>query len=115
MVPVSELLSRDRFLASHTGHYVKEMRVRGYRQFLESYKSVTMASMALSFGVSSDFLDRELYRFISKGRLDVKIDKIDGVVETNRKDTKNLQYQEVIKQGDALLNQIQKLARIVNV
>lgn len=115
MIPASEFVSRDRFISSHLSHYVKEMRVRGYKQFLESYKSVTMASMAASFGMSVEFLDRELYRFISKGRLNVKIDKIEGVVETNRKNAKNVQYQEVIKRGDALLNQIQKLARVVNV
>lgn len=31
-------------------------------QFLESYKSVTLASMAATFGVSPDFLDAELVR-----------------------------------------------------
>lgn len=29
-------------------------------QFLESYKSVTLASMAATFGVSPEFLDAEL-------------------------------------------------------
>jgi hypothetical protein len=29
-------------------------------QFLESYKSVTLASMAATFGLSADFLDAEL-------------------------------------------------------
>lgn len=32
-------------------------------QFLESYKSVTLASMAATFGVSPDFLDAELVRW----------------------------------------------------
>lgn len=109
---------------------VRELRVLVYAQFLESYKSVRLTSMADSFGVSVDFLDRcvrtlldtgplltlltrplphhtrllnqslvspqyprELSRFIASGRLSAKIDKVGGVVETSRPDTKNAQYQ----------------------
>lgn len=53
-------------------------------QFLDSYKSVTLQSMAQSFGVSVDFIDSELADFIVAGRLTAKIDKVAGVVETNR-------------------------------
>ena len=53
-------------------------------QFLESYKSVTVESMAQSFGVTTDFIDRELVDFIVAGRLTAKIDKVAGVIETNR-------------------------------
>jgi hypothetical protein len=107
-------------------------------QFLESYKSVTLASMAATFGVSPEFLDAELVSiylswcggikvpgarrqrmcmggsfvncqvaalqdfstmacaipavvasalqadFMVAGRLAAKIDKVAGVVETNR-------------------------------
>lgn len=53
-------------------------------QFLDSYKSVTLQSMAQSFGVSVNFIDSELADFIVAGRLTAKIDKVAGVVETNR-------------------------------
>lgn len=53
-------------------------------QFLDSYKSVTLDSMAQSFGVSIAFIDNELAEFIVSGRLTAKIDKVAGVVETNR-------------------------------
>ena len=53
-------------------------------QFLDSYKSVTLDSMAQSFGVSVDFIDQELADFIVSNRLTAKIDKVAGVVETNR-------------------------------
>ena len=43
-----------------------------------------MDSMAASFGVSTDFLDRELAEFIVAGRLTAKIDKVAGIIETNR-------------------------------
>lgn len=107
-------ICRDRLMAKHVSYYVKEMRVRAYNQFLEAYKSVTISSMAKSFGVSIDFIDGELFRFISMGRLNAKIDKTAGIIETNRPDAKNAQYHSVIKHGDALLNQIQRLARVVN-
>ncbi len=67
--------------------------------------------MANEFGVSTNFLDVELSRFISTGRLSAKIDKVGGVVESNRPDKKNAQYQQAIKIGDALLARIQRLQR----
>lgn len=45
-------------------------------QFLDSYKSVTLDSMASAFGVSVDFIDHELVDFIVAGRLPAKIDKV---------------------------------------
>lgn len=43
-----------------------------------------MASMAAAFDVSTEFLDAELADFIVAGRLHAKIDKVAGIVETNR-------------------------------
>jgi 26S proteasome regulatory subunit N7 len=42
------------------------------------------------------------------------IDKVGGIIETNRPDGKNAQYQQVIKQGDLLLTRIQKLGRVIS-
>ena len=67
---------------------LRQVRVVAYSQFLESYKSVTLESMALSFGVGAPFLDAELSAFIAAGRLNCKVDKVAGVVETNRPDAK---------------------------
>ena len=39
------------------------------------------------------FCYRELSRFIAVGRLNCRIDKVGGVVETNRPDSKNFLYQ----------------------
>lgn len=97
---------------------------------------------------------RELSRFIASGRLHCRIDKVAGVVETNRPDSKNYLYQvskkktkenlqlrtcgwsscllacllfcfclktitfllqSSIKQGDLLLNRVQKLSRVINI
>ena len=78
LVAVHPAVSRDRYLAPHAGFYLREMRVAAYRQYLESYKSVTSAGMARAFGVSPAFLDGELSRFIATGRLNAKIDAVAG-------------------------------------
>lgn len=57
----------------------------------------------------------ELSTFIAAGRLNCKIDKVAGILETNRPDAKNALYQSTIKQGDLLLNRIQKLSRVIDV
>eukprot|EP00753_Platysulcus_tardus_P002196 PLAT11621.1.p2 GENE.PLAT11621.1~~PLAT11621.1.p2 ORF type:complete len:393 (+),score=178.52 PLAT11621.1:25-1203(+) len=114
LVDVSAMLQRDRFLGPHLRHYLREIRIKAYAQFLASYKSVTLVSMSESFGVSVEFVDRELSRFIAAGRLNAKIDKVFGIVATNRPAKRNSQYQEVIRQGDLLLNRIQRLARVID-
>ncbi|KAJ2879028.1 proteasome regulatory particle subunit, partial [Coemansia aciculifera] len=108
-------LSVSRYLYAHRRFFTREMRIRGYAQLLESYLSLTIKSMADSFGVTQEFIDGELARFVAAGRLHCVIDKVGGVVETNRPDTKNAQYQNTIKQGDLLLNRIQKLSGIVSI
>lgn len=105
----------DMLLYPHFRYYGREARVVAYSQFLESYKSVTLQAMATAFGVSVEFMDEELAEFIVAGRVAAKIDKVAGVVETNRPDAKNALYQSAIKQGDHLLNRLQKLARVADI
>jgi 26S proteasome regulatory subunit N7 len=109
-----EQIKLDRYLQPHFRYYMREVRVVVYSQFLESYKSVTMEAMAAAFGVTVDFIDQELSRFIAAGKLHCKIDKVAGVLETNRPDARNAYYQATIKQGDFLLNRIQKLSRVID-
>jgi len=108
-------MKHDRYLSAHYRYYVREMRILAYTQLLESYRSLTLDYMAKAFGVSVDFIDQELSRFIAAGRLHYKIDKVGGIVETTRPDRKNWQYQETIKKGDILLNRVQKLSRVINI
>lgn len=51
-------LTQDRFLYEHRSWFVREMRLRGYQQLLQSYRVVGLASMAADFGVTIDYLDR---------------------------------------------------------
>ena len=56
---------------------------------------------------------RELSRFIAADRLNCVIDKVSGIVLTNKADLRTEQYLAVQKQGDHLIAKIQKLGRII--
>ncbi|KAL5632387.1 hypothetical protein ACGC1H_005375 [Rhizoctonia solani] len=103
----------SRLLNPHARFYVREMRILAYSQLLESYRSLTLDSLAGAFGVSVEFVDRDLSRFIASNRLNCTIDAVRGVVETTRPSTKNAQYETVIRTGDVLLNEVQKLSRVL--
>jgi 26S proteasome regulatory subunit N7 len=124
------LLLPSRLLSPHARYYVREMRILAYSQLLESYRSLTLDSLSGAFGVSVEFVDRcarfttalaflmhmsssELSRFIANGRLHCSIDKVHGVVETTRPPVKNAQYETVIRQGDVLLNSVQRLSKVL--
>ncbi|KAK5000748.1 proteasome regulatory particle subunit [Elasticomyces elasticus] len=108
----TQFLSQDRYLYEHKGWFVREMRLRAYAQLLQSYKVVSLESMASSFGVSVDWLDRyvltsttytpvaggcklivhrDLAPFIASQRLPCTIDRVKGVIETQRAGDKNRQ------------------------
>ncbi|KAL3422102.1 26S proteasome subunit RPN7 [Phlyctema vagabunda] len=108
-------LTQDRYLYEHRGWFVREMRLRAYQQLLQSYRVVGLESMANDFGVSVDFLDRDLAKFIAADRIPCTIDRVTGkgVIETNRPDDKNKQYTDVVKQGDQLITKIQKYGQAV--
>ncbi|KAI6140005.1 putative 26S proteasome regulatory subunit [Pisolithus tinctorius] len=89
------------------------MRNLVYAQLLESYRSVTLESFGGAFGVSVDYIDRELSRFITNGRLHCTIDKVHGIVETTRPSIKTVQYEQVVKQGGVLLNFLQRLSKVL--
>lgn len=101
-------LITSRILSPHCHYYVREMRRRAYAQILESYRALGLKSMADAFDVTTDFLDADLSRFIAEKKLNCVIDRVNGIIETNRPDDKNKQYQDLIKQGDMLLNKLQK-------
>eukprot|EP00441_Pelagodinium_beii_P026199 CAMPEP_0197658908 /NCGR_PEP_ID=MMETSP1338-20131121/45520_1 /TAXON_ID=43686 ORGANISM="Pelagodinium beii, Strain RCC1491" /NCGR_SAMPLE_ID=MMETSP1338 /ASSEMBLY_ACC=CAM_ASM_000754 /LENGTH=391 /DNA_ID=CAMNT_0043235595 /DNA_START=48 /DNA_END=1223 /DNA_ORIENTATION=+ len=114
-VAVSEHVRADRYLTKHLKYFMRVMRLNAYRQFLASYRSVTLEAMATEFGVSAAFMDSELSSFISSGKLTCKIDKVGGVVESNEADSRSQVYVEIIKQGDLLLNRMQKLSGAIDI
>ncbi|KAF2009690.1 PCI-domain-containing protein [Aaosphaeria arxii CBS 175.79] len=108
-----QFLAQDRYLYEHKGWYVREMRLRGYQQLLQSYRVVGLQSMANDFGVTVDFLDKDLAKFIAADRIPCTIDRVKGIIETNRPDDKNKQYADVVKQGDQLITKLQKYGQAV--
>ncbi|KXT02582.1 hypothetical protein AC578_10672 [Pseudocercospora eumusae] len=106
-------LAKDRYLYEHKSWFVREMRLRAYAQLLQSYKVVSLASMAGSFGVSVDWLDKDLAPFIASDRLPCTIDRVRGVIATQRADDKNKQYNDVVRQGDQLITKLQKYGQVV--
>lgn len=70
--------------------------------------------MANEFGVSVEFIDKELAELIAIRRLPCKIDKVSGIIETDPSDERNRLYKTTLKRGDHLLNQIQKLSRAID-
>ncbi|PGG96586.1 26S proteasome regulatory subunit N7 [Blastomyces parvus] len=106
-------LSQDRYLHEHRAWFVREMRLRGYQQLLQSYRVVGLSSMANDFGVTVDFLDKDLAKFIAGDRIACTIDRVKNIIETNRPDDKNKQYADVVKQGDALITKLQKYGQAV--
>lgn len=108
-----KVLLPSKYLNKHADYFVREMRRKVYAQLLDSYKTLSLKSMASAFGVSEDFLDNDLGKFIPNKQLNCVIDKVNGIVETNRPDNKNSQYQLLIKQGDGLLTKLQKYGAVV--
>ncbi|ENN76580.1 26S proteasome non-ATPase regulatory subunit 6 [Dendroctonus ponderosae] len=115
LAKVEEVLRKDYFMNPHYRFYIREMKILAYTQLLESYRSLTLQYMADAFGVTTEFIDEELSTFIATGRLHCKIDRVGGIVETNRPDLKNAQFNSVVKQGDLLLQRVQKLSRVINI
>lgn len=113
-VKVIDLIRADRYLMRHVKYFMRSMRLNAYRQFLASYRSVKLEAMANDFGVSASFIDTELSSFISSGKLTCKIDKVAGVVESNEADARSQVYVEIIKQGDLLLNKMQKVSSAID-
>lgn len=112
LLEVHELVLQDEFLAKHEKFILRQARVVIYTQFLESYKTVTLANMAENFGVSPEFIDRELAELIASRKLNCKIDKLNGIVESQKADSRMSRYDEIIKKGDLLIEKMHKLARI---
>lgn len=108
-----KLLLPNKFLNPHANYFLREMRCKAYGQLLESYQSLSLRSMAQSFGISEEFLDQDLCKFIPNRKLNCTIDRVNGIIETNRPDSKNNQYHLLIKQGDGLLTKLQKYVAAV--
>ena len=111
---LKSVIKGDRLQTSQTHFYVREMPVISY---VQSYtRMLTVLSLLTIWLTASKFRRsslKGLRRFISAGALNAKIDMVGGIIQTNRPDQENWQYQAVIKQRDLLLNRIQKLSQVM--
>jgi 26S proteasome regulatory subunit N7 len=57
----------------------------------------------------------QVSNLIVAGRLTAKVDTVGSIIETSMMDPKNVNYQALMKQGDSLLNRIQKLSKTIDV
>ncbi|ORY75465.1 26S proteasome subunit RPN7-domain-containing protein [Protomyces lactucae-debilis] len=107
---VQQSMLADRYLCAHAQFYVLALRIKAYNQLLSSYSSLSLTSMASSFGVSVEWLDADLARFIRAGKIQAVIDRVNGIVETRSGQAggKSVLYEQVIREGDKLLNKLQK-------
>ena len=112
---IIQVLKKDFYLSKHYNYYINEIRVKVYTQFLQSYKTVTMDNMAKVFGVSTNFIDRELSNFISQGRINAKIDKVSGIIECNHNEENVDLYQATIRDSDILISKIHKLSKLLEI
>lgn len=64
---------------------------------------------------NANISNSDLAKFIAAGRIPCTIDRVSGkgVIETNRPDDKNKQYQDVVRQGDQLITKLQKYGQAV--
>ena len=108
LAQVQEVLLQDRYLSAHAHYFIRELRVKAYTQLLQSYSSLSLASMASSFGVSVEWLDSDLAKFIRAGRVVAVIDRVAGIVESRKSNDRSKLYENVISEGDKLLNKLQK-------
>ncbi|KAL6930299.1 hypothetical protein ACO0R3_003415 [Hanseniaspora guilliermondii] len=105
----------SKFLSPHTDFFLRQMRLKAYAQLLQSYQSLSLKSMADSFGVSSEFLDEDLCKFIPTKQLNCTIDKVNGIVLTNKPENKDTDFNNLIKQSDTLLSKLQKYVASVKI
>lgn len=113
LVPIAKRVKRDVLFSRHYFYFIRAVRLRAYQQYLEPYRSVTLTNMATAFGVSPEFIEEEVAGFIASGKLGYRIDRVNGIIEACRPHERSRLYLQTIKQGDILLNRIQKLARVL--
>ncbi|EPY35799.1 26S proteasome regulatory subunit N7 [Strigomonas culicis] len=102
------------YVSSHVNYFFRGVRVLVFTQFLDSYSSVTLQRMATTFRIPVKVLDQMLGTIISNERITCRVDRVSDSIYTYRGDSMNFDYHRIIKNGDLLLNRIQKLSRLVD-
>lgn len=108
-------MKQDMRLHPHYHFYVREMKIKAYDQLLSTYISLNMSFMAEQFGVTEDYIEADISKFIAAKRLNYKIDKVSRKIINIQSDRQAEMFENVVKHGDVLLNRIHKLTRVINI
>jgi len=84
LVYIINNIKRDRFLEAHSDFLLHQYRFIAYEQFLRPYKSVKLENMSKEFGLSRNFLEKDLCNYITEGVLHCDIDTVDAIVTVKR-------------------------------
>lgn len=97
----------DVFLNQFKEHFCKEMKIKGYNQLLSCYQSLHIVKMAECFNVEPDHIEEDLRNFVSEGRINCFIDKIDGIVRM-KAEKRIHDLQLLLKTGNKVLRDIKR-------
>lgn len=97
-------LEEDLYIKKFLNLFCKEMKIKIYNQLLKSYQMLNLKNMASVFGVSESYLEDDLGNFISKKRLNCKIDKVANTVVLN--DEENTDMDDFVELGENLIRTI---------
>lgn len=114
LAEVESKLLCDIWFSKHLSYLIKELRVRAYTQFLEPYQALQISAMASAFGVTEQFIEDEIRRFIFSRKLNAKIDRVSGTIHTNPPDSRAAKMREALKRGEVLTARLQKLLRLLS-
>lgn len=104
-----DTVSEEVYLGRYRDLFCREIKLRAYQQLLKSYESLSLESMSNIFGVSIEFVERDLARYIAAGRLPCKIDRVSMTVFVSE-DVPN-RVNELLETGDELFQMVKKRLR----
>ncbi|CEF64301.1 Proteasome component (PCI) domain and Winged helix-turn-helix DNA-binding domain and 26S proteasome, regulatory subunit Rpn7 family-containing protein [Strongyloides ratti] len=103
----------DPYFYEHIHYYSRHIRLVAYEQFLRPYASIKIQMMADSFGIPKEILDKELHEMAASGLLNCRIDSVEGNVVMHVANKKTSSFKILLKEGDAVINRIQKLSSAI--
>lgn len=105
-MPFFENVANDIFVGHQIDFFVREMKIRIYKQLLASYKSLSLEVFANIMRVGVDFIEKDLCDFIVDQRLSCAIDKVAGMVIVN--ECTEREDELMLESGNSLLRLVKK-------
>ncbi|MES1919052.1 hypothetical protein MHBO_000926 [Bonamia ostreae] len=103
------IFETNRFLRRHFESFENSAKRVIYGQFLESYVSVTVSSIAESFNVSVEQIYKDFFVYISNGEIEAKVDRQEEVIHRYVKDQQAEAFYKIAEAGQHLSQKAQLL------